>query len=101
MARLGPTCTCCVRSIPYNAVTIGTHTPQSVQENDEDKILWDFNIQTDDVIEHKRPDIVRINKQKRERQISDLAIPGDQNTAINEQKKIDKCQDLRITERLE
>ena len=35
-----------------------THTPQSVQENDEYKILWDFNIQTDKVIEHRRPDIV-------------------------------------------
>ena len=61
MTMLGPTCIgCCVRSITYNAVTSGTHThtPQSVQENDEYKILWDFNIQTDKVIEHRRPDIV-------------------------------------------
>ena len=39
-----------------------TRKPQSVQENDEYKILWDFNIQTDKVIEHRRPDIVCINK---------------------------------------
>ena len=59
---------------------VQTDTPQSVQENDEHKILWDFNIQTDKVIEHKRPDIVCINKQKRECQIIDFAIPGDQNS---------------------
>ena len=52
MTRLGPTCTgCCIRSITYNAVTSGTQTPQSVEENHEYKILWDFNIQTDKAIE--------------------------------------------------
>ena len=66
MTRLGPTCTgCCIRNITYNAVISGTHTPQSVHENDDCKILWDFNIQADKVIEHRRPDIVCINKQKR------------------------------------
>ena len=92
MTRLGPTCTgCCVRSIAYNTVTSGTnththththsqthtHTPQSVQRNDEYKILWDFNIRTDKVIEGRLPDIVCINKQNRECQIIDFAIPGD------------------------
>ena len=72
-----------------------THTPQSVQENEEYKVLWDFNIQTDKVTEHKRPDIVCINKQKRECHIIDFAIPGDQNIAIKEQEKIDKYQDLK------
>ena len=42
----------------------GIHLPQPVQENDEHKILWDFSIQTDKVIEHRHPDIVCINKQK-------------------------------------
>ena len=73
-----------------------THKPQSVQEKDEYKILWDFNIQADKVIEHRRLDIVCINKQRRECQIIDFAIPGDQNIAIKEQEKIDKYQDLRI-----
>ena len=75
---------------------IHTHKPQSVQENGEYKILWDFNIQTDKVIEHRRPYIVCINKLKRERQIIDFAIPCDQNIAIKEQAKIDKYQELRI-----
>ena len=39
-----------------------THTPQSVQKNDEYKILLDFNIQTEKVIEYRLPDIVCINK---------------------------------------
>ena len=44
-----------------------TYTPQSVQKNGEFKILWDVNIQTDKVKEHRQPDIVCIGKQKRER----------------------------------
>ena len=90
MTRLGPTCTGCrVRSINYNAVTRGTHphAPQSVQENDGNKILWDFNIKKNKVIEHRRPDTVFINKQRRESQINDFSIPGDQNVA--------KYQDVR------
>ena len=43
-----------------------TLTPQSVQENDKYKIVWDFNIQADKIKEHRRPDMVCINKQKRE-----------------------------------
>ena len=97
MTRLGRTCTgCCIRSITYNTVKSGTHTPHSVQENDENKIFWDFNIQTDKVIEHRRPDKTCINKQKRKCLINDFAIPRDQNVAVKEQEKIDKDQDLRI-----
>ena len=73
-----------------------THKLQSVYENYEYKILWDFNIQTDKVTEHRRPYIVCINKLKKECQIIDLAIPCDQNIAIKKQKKIDKYQDFRI-----
>ena len=103
MTRVGTKCTGCrARSIICNRVTSGTHThkhtqtPQSAQENDEDKILWDFNIQTDKVIKHKLPDIFFINKQKRECQIIDFVISGDQNIAIKEQKKSDKYHSLRI-----
>ena len=72
-----------------------THTSRSVQENDEYKIIQDFNIQTDKVIEDRRPDIVCINKRKREGQITDFAIPSDQNIAIKEQAKMEKYQELR------
>ena len=42
-----------------------THPPQSVQENNEYKIIWDFNVQTVKVIDSRLPDTVCINKQKR------------------------------------
>ena len=38
------------------------YKPASVLENDRVKILWDFNIQTDHVIQHRRPDIVVLYK---------------------------------------
>ena len=65
ITRLVTTCTgCCVRKITLNVVTSGTHTqtrthtraPQPVQENDECKIFWDFNI------EHRQPGAVSIDK---------------------------------------
>ena len=59
-----------------------THTPLSVHGNDDYKILWDFNIQADKVIECRLPDIACINKQKRECQIIAFANPGDQDIAI-------------------
>ena len=40
-----------MRTHTYTHTHTHTHTPQSVQRNDEYKILWDFKIQTDKVIE--------------------------------------------------
>ena len=39
------------------------HFPKSVEENEEVKLLWDFTIQTDHEIHHRKPDIV-IQKKK-------------------------------------
>ena len=41
------------------------HEPASVLENEDYKILWDFSIQTDHVIEAWRPDLVVVDKKKR------------------------------------
>ena len=38
------------------------HKPANVVENDRVKIVWDFNIQTDHAIQHRRPDIVVLYK---------------------------------------
>ena len=43
-----------------------SHQPEPVLENDKCKILLDFAIQTDNEIEQRRPDIVVIDKEKRE-----------------------------------
>ena len=47
------------------AVTNGMieHSPKSVEENEEVKLLWNFTIETDRDIHHRRPDIV-IQKKK-------------------------------------
>ena len=42
------------------------HEPEKVVENDSWKILWDFTIQTDHVIEARRPDMVIIDKTRNE-----------------------------------
>ena len=41
------------------------HEPEPVQENERCKLLWDFTIQTDKVLENRRPDIVVIDKEKK------------------------------------
>ena len=38
------------------------HNPESVQENDTHKLLWDFDTHMDHLISHKRPDLITINK---------------------------------------
>ena len=53
------------------------HVPDSVLENEGCKILWDFPIKTDKVIEDRRPDIACINKLAKSCLILDIAIPGD------------------------
>ena len=72
------------------------HVPDSVLENEGCKILLDFLIQTDKVIEHRPPDIGCIDKIAKSCLIIDIAIPGDQNIIVKEQEKIDKYHDLRI-----
>jgi len=53
------------------------HRAESVLENENVKILWDFNIHTDRIIEARRPDIVVVDKRNAETTIIDIAVPGD------------------------
>ena len=39
-----------------------SHKTESAFENDQVKILWDFNVQTDYVIENRRPNITILYK---------------------------------------
>ena len=50
---------------------------ESVLENEDYKILRDFSIQTDHVIEARRPDLVVVDKKERSCKIIDFAVPGD------------------------
>ena len=53
------------------------HKPESVAENENFKILWDFTTQYDHMIEARRSDIVVVDKVKKEIMITDVAIPED------------------------
>ena len=67
------------------------HEPESVLENEDYKILWDFSIQTDHVIEGWRPYLAVVNKREF---VIDFAVPGDSRIQEKEKDKIEKYQDL-------
>ena len=70
------------------------HEPESVLENEDYKILWDFSIQTDHVIKAQRLGLVVVDK-KRSCKINDFTVPGDCRIEKKEKEKIEKYQDYR------
>ena len=68
------------------------HNPETVLENETHKVLWDFEIQTDQLISARRPDLVIVNKKQKKRtcRIVDLTVPA----AHRESEKRDKYFDL-------
>ena len=70
------------------------HEPESVLENEDYKILWDFSIQTDHDIEGRTPDLVVVAKKERNSKIIDFEVPGDSRIEERENNKIKKYQDL-------
>jgi len=61
-----------------------------VIETDSVKILWDMNIQTDHVTEHRQPDIVVIDKDNKRALLIDIAVPADAKVEEKEQEKTDR-----------
>jgi hypothetical protein len=72
------------------------HEPTAVAESATHKILWDFNIQTDNEIQARRPDIVVLKKSEKKCMVIDIAVPSDRNCSSKEDEKISKYQDLSI-----
>ena len=66
------------------------HQPQTVSENAKAKLLWDMNINTDRVIEARRPDIVVVNKEEGATMLIDVAVPWDSRVEDKEREKIEK-----------
>ena len=66
------------------------HNPAPVLENDTHKLLWDFNIQTDQLIPARRPVLIIINHKKRICKIVDVAVPADHRINLKESEKKDK-----------
>ena len=59
------------------------------------KVLWDFNIQTDNVIEQRRPDMIIMDKTSKKTQIVNFDVPTNHWIKISQQNKIDNFQDLK------
>ena len=73
------------------------HIPASVLENDTYKLLWDFDIQTDNLISARRPDLIIIIKKKnRTSKIVDFAVQADHRIKQKENEKKDKYHDLAM-----
>ena len=66
------------------------HDPDGVPENKGYKILRDFTIQCDTKIEPRRPDVVVIDKTKKEVKIVDVVMSGDVRMNEREAGKIEK-----------
>ena len=72
------------------------HNPEPVQENDTHKLLWDFDIPMDYLISARRPDLIIINNNKKNKtsKIVDFAVPADHRIKLKECEKKDKYLDL-------
>ena len=70
-------------------------TPQKVVENNRAKLLWDFHIQTDRKVLANQPDIVVVDKQRKEAVVMDVAVPSDSNIKKKKYEKLEKYQGLK------
>ena len=52
------------------------HKPESVQENETHKLLWNFEIQTDHSISARRPDVMIDNQKMENLPESGFCLPG-------------------------
>ena len=79
------------------------HLPEGVVENEEVKVLWDINVQCDNMIEARRPDIILIDKKEWKEIIIDIAVPADLRVGEKRKEKSGKIpgleeRDLKIVE---
>ena len=64
-------------------------TPQKVVKNNRARLLWVFPIQTDGKVLANQPDIVIIDKQKKEAVVINIAVPSDSNIKKKEHNKLE------------
>ena len=70
------------------------HKLASVLENDTLKLLWNFEIHTEDLISARRPDLIIIIKKGEFAKIVDFAVPADHRIKLKECEKKYKYLDL-------
>ena len=88
-----------VTSTVYSVHNNGTNIQLTSIDKKNVTILWDANIQTDHVIEHRRPDIVHVvadkdNTRNNRALLIDIVVPGDTRVDEKKHEKMDKYQDL-------
>ena len=71
------------------------HIPEGVLENEKSKILLDVRIQTDQQLNHNRPDIVLHDKDKNACKIIGVSCSFDGRVIDSEKEKKEKYGDLR------
>ena len=71
------------------------HVPEGAVENEEVKMLWNINVNCDNVMEARRPDIILIDKKEQKEIIIDTAVPADVRVGEKEREKMEKYQDLK------
>ena len=62
------------------------HHPEPVLENERYKLLYDFNIFTDHMIQARRPDLVYVDKLQRKTYLIEIACVMDTNVLIKEKE---------------
>ena len=70
------------------------HVPEAVVENEEIKVLWNINIQCNNLIETRRPDLTVTDKKEQKGIIIDIALPADVRVE-KEKERMKKYQDLK------
>ena len=71
------------------------HVPEGAVENEENKVLWDINIQCDNLIEARRPDLIVIDKKEHKGIIIDIAVSADVGVEGKEKERVEKYQNLK------
>ena len=69
------------------------HNPESVRENEMDKLLWNLEIQTNHLISTRRPDLV-IRTKKRTCRLVNFAVLADHRVKLKESEKSNKYLNL-------
>ena len=68
---------------------------EGVLEDDDVKLIWDINIQCDNVMEARRSDLILVDKKAKSCVIIDVAIPSHCRIREKEIEKIEKYQNLK------
>ena len=72
------------------------HIPEKILENEKAKLMWDYDIQTDRVIQARRPDLILVDKKTNTVSLIDVAVPWDTRVDAKVREKLDKYQDLKL-----